>query len=296
MSQSATQSSDGNAIPVTADNFQRAESDMYFSVVVKEGGFGRFTHHREPIPIDNQTVVRANRDTLYSSAVFDLDAGPVTISLPDAGRRFMSMMLLDEDQYVPTVVYGAGRYIYTREQIGTRYVMVALRTLVDPADPKDLEEVHALQDAIKAEQKAVGIFETPIWDPTSQKVVREALVALSATLPDMNGAFGSRDEVDPVRHLIGTASAWGGNPQKGAIYLNVTPSRNDGQTVYRLNVRDVPVDGFWSISVYNAAGYFEGNRQNAYSLNSITATRNADGSVDVQFGGFDGRPPTACRS
>ena len=41
---------------------------------------------------------------------------------------------------------------------------------------------------------------------------------------------------------------------------------------YRLTVRDVPVDGFWSISVYNADGFFEPNERGAYSVNNITAT------------------------
>lgn len=52
---------------------------------------------------------------------------------------------------------------------------------------------------------------------------------------------------------------------------------------------DVPVDGFWSISVYNAAGYFEPNEADAYTVNSITAAREDDGSVIVRFGG-DGDP------
>jgi hypothetical protein len=58
--------------------------------------------------------------------------------------------------------------------------------------------------------------------------------------------------VDPVRHLIGTAAGWGGNPDKDATYLNITPAKNDGTTVYKVVVKDVPVDAFWSISVYNA--------------------------------------------
>ena len=67
-------------IPVTADNFVRAESDLYFGNVVKDGGFGKFHHFRDLTPIDKQTVVRMNRDTLYSGAVFDLNAGVVTIT------------------------------------------------------------------------------------------------------------------------------------------------------------------------------------------------------------------------
>ena len=39
--------------------------------------------------------------------MFDYDAGPVTITLPDAGNRFMSMQVIDEDQYTHAVYYGA---------------------------------------------------------------------------------------------------------------------------------------------------------------------------------------------
>ena len=79
-------------------------------------------------------------------------------------------------------------------------------------------------------------------------------------MPDFKKAFGTQGEVDPVRHLIGTAAGWGGNPDKDAIYLNVTPAKNDGKTVYRLKVKDVPVDGFWSVSLYNAKGYLREER------------------------------------
>jgi hypothetical protein len=45
------------------------------------------------------------------------------------------------------------------------------------------------------------------------------------------------------------------------------PPRNDGTTVHRLTVGAVPVDGFWSVTVYNKDGYFSPNPQNAYSFN-----------------------------
>jgi hypothetical protein len=34
---------------------------------------GKFFHHRELTPLDHQVVIRMNRDTLYSAAVFDLE-------------------------------------------------------------------------------------------------------------------------------------------------------------------------------------------------------------------------------
>jgi hypothetical protein len=64
----------------------------------------------------------------------------------------------------------------------------------------------------------------------------------------------------------------------------------DKQTVIRLTVRDVPVDGFWSVSVYNKNGYFQKNARNAYTVNNVTAKPNADGSVTIQFGGDESAP------
>ncbi|MGL5442725.1 MAG: DUF1254 domain-containing protein [[Mycobacterium] stephanolepidis] len=276
--------SDG-AIVVTPDNFVRAESDLYFGNIVKDGGFGSFHHIRELSPLDRQLVIRQNRDTLYSSAVFDLDAGSVTISMPDPGQRFMSLQVITEDHYVPAVFYGKGQHTITKEQTGTRYVAAAVRTLVNPGDPADLAEVHALQDAVAAQQERPGSFDIPKWDSASQQKVREGLLQLAATLPDTKATFGTRATTDPVRHLIGTASAWGGNPEKDALYLNVNPAKNDGTTVYRLTVGQVPVDGFWSVTVYNKDGYFTPNSRNAYSLNNITARRGAGGDTTVQFGG-----------
>jgi hypothetical protein len=286
------QAAAGDAVPVTADNFVRAESDLYLGGVARDHGFGQVGHTRKPAPIDQQTVIRLNRDTLYSAGVFDLDAGPVTIKLPDAGKRFMSLQIIDEDHYVPAVIYKPGNYTFTKDDIGTRYVVAAFRTLVDPNDPEDVKQVHALQDAIKVEQSGgPGKFEVPNWDPVSQKKVRDALLSLADTLPDTKGMFGKKGEVNPIRHLIGSASAWGGNPETEALYLNVVPSKNDGETGYKLTVKDVPVDGFRSISLYNKDGYYEKNEFGAYNLNNITAKKSEDGSVAVQFGGCDGKIP-----
>jgi hypothetical protein len=288
----ANAAADDRPIVVTPDNFVRAESDLYFSGVVKDGGFGKFMHRREPTPLAGQTVIRMNRDTLYSAAVFDLDAGPVTITLPDAGKRFLSMQVIDEDEYSPEVAYGAVVRTLKKDEIGTRYVLVAIRILVDPNDAKDVETVHGLQDAIKVDQPGgPGTFTVPNWDASSQVKVRDGLLSLASTIPDTKGMFGPKDKVDAIRHLIGSAAAWGGNPEEDALYLNVTPAHNDRRTVYKLNDKDVPVDGFWSISVYDDKGHFVANPQNAYSLNNLIAKPAEDGSFAIQFGGCDGAIP-----
>lgn len=280
-------------LPVTVDNFVRAESDHYMGGFAKDSGglLGTFNHRRDVASVDQQTVIRLNRDTMYSSALFDLDAGPATITLPDAGSRFMSMQVISEDHYVPAVYYKPGAYTLTRELVGTRYAAVAIRTLVDPNDPADVQKVHALQDAITVNQAGPGRFEIPNWDPVSQKKVRDALLVLASTASGFTGAFGKKGEVDPVRRLLGAAAGWGGNPDRDAVYLGETPAQNDGTTVHRVTVKDVPVDAFWSISVYNEQGYYEKNPFNAYTINSITGKKGADGSTTVQFGGCDGKIP-----
>lgn len=275
------------AITVTPENFLRAETDLYFTAVaIKDDALGKFCHRRELIPLDNQNIIRENRDTVYSAVVFDLDAGPVTLQLPDSGGRFMSMEVVDEDQYVPQVFYDSDPHTLTRQEIGTRYVLVALRTLVDPTDPDDVTKVHALQDAVRVEQPGgPGRFEIPEWDAESQCKVREALLALARTMPDTSKGFGRRGEVDPIQRLVGGAAAWGANPPEDATYINVTPKQNDGKVVHRLTVKDVPVDGFWSVIVYDSKGYIPVNDRGVYAFNNMTAAKDADGGVTVQFGG-----------
>lgn len=280
-------------VPVTVDNFVRAETDNYLAANAKTlGGLGKFQHSREPTAIDKQTVIRMNRDTLYSFAVFDLAASPVTVSLPDTGKRYMSMMVVDQDHYLPVVAYGTKPVTLTQKSVGTRYVFVAVRTLVNPNDPKDLDEVHRLQDAIKVSLKEPGKLDLPNWDEGSLTDIRNALLALAKHQTSFRGAFGARGQVDPIQHLMGTASGWGGIPEKDATYLSFTPAKNDGKTVYTINLpKTVPVKDFWSVSVYNAKGFFEKNAYDAYSINSLTAKKNEDGSVNVQLGGCDGKIP-----
>lgn len=79
-----------------------------------------------------------NRDTLYSFGVFDLTQ-PVTIVVPDTGKRFLSMVMINEDHYIKQVAYAPGDYVLTREKIGTRYVQVVFRTFVDPEALREVE-------------------------------------------------------------------------------------------------------------------------------------------------------------
>ncbi|MBF6025362.1 DUF1214 domain-containing protein [Lysobacter niastensis] len=277
---------------VTEENFVRAESDKYFGNRVAGSGIGKLGILRELMPIDNQSVIRSNRDTLYSPGVFDLEAGPVTVTLPDPGKRFMSALVIDQDEYALKTVYAPATFTVSKGDAETRYVLIGVRTFADPNDPVDMKSAHALQDQVKVEQAGTGSWDVPDWDSASQDSVRAQLIQRAATLTDSRGMFGPRGKVDPEKHLIGAASGWGGNNEKDALYLTVVPPKNDGKTVHTIKIKPgVPVDAFWSVSVYGPDGYFHKNDLDAYSVNDVTAKKAADGSVTIQFGGCDGKVP-----
>ncbi len=106
-------------VPVTADNFDRAETHRYFKRFVDLGGWGAFFHVRQPTPIDKQDVIRMNRDTLYSALVVDLTS-PVSIVKPDPGTRFQSLMPINEDHSIFPAEHEGGEFTFTQEKLGTR--------------------------------------------------------------------------------------------------------------------------------------------------------------------------------
>jgi hypothetical protein len=224
-----------------------------------------------------------NRDTPYSAGIFDL-ATPLTIIKPDTGKRFQSMLIINGEHYNPLVAYEPGSYTLTQESVGTRYVAVVFRTFMDPNDPEDVKAGHAAQDAIKVSQADPGKFEAPDWDQEQRAKLSATLASLMDFAGDSRGMFGKEGAVDPVRHLIGTAAGWGGNPLEDAKYVIGAVPNPDGTTPYQLTVKDVPVDGFWSVTVYNAKGFYEAP-DSAISVNNVTGKRNKDGSMTIHFGG-----------
>ena len=105
ISLASTAADAADPIPVNPDNFVRAESDLYIGRLVKEaGGIGRLLHHREPASIENQTIVRLNRDTLYSFAIFDLDASHHRADGPDLEPLQRGLQVADQHLHEPGAV------------------------------------------------------------------------------------------------------------------------------------------------------------------------------------------------
>ena len=273
-------------IPVTIDNFARAATDIEFDKYVKlAGGINRFYHFREPTPIDNQPTIRMNRDTLYSAVVIDISEG-ATLTLPETGERYLSAMVVNQDHYINEVFHGGGAYQLDMDRFDTPYVIVFMRTLVDADDPKDVAAVNAIQNQMKVEAVSADPFVLANYDKDAYEALIERLSALMPFGPGSQRTFGTRESVSPVRHLIGTAVGWGGLPETEAMYPSNVPNLPVGE--YKIEVpAEVPVGAFWSVSLYNAQGFFEKNDIGGYVINSIMGERNQDGSMTVHLGGCD---------
>lgn len=278
------QDNNGQAI-VTIQNYQRAETHYFMKGRVDQGMFGNVYIMHKPTTADNQKVVRSNGDVLFCYSILDL-TNPVTITLPENNGRFMEIRVFNEDHYMKLLDYEPGEYVFNKDNMNTRYIHVAIRILADANNPEDMQIAQGLQKAIKLDQKDSGSFEIPNWNQKSLETVRKGIQMASSTLTDSKLMFGDFDDVDDRLHLSGTALGWGGAPEYAAKYISVTPEENNGITPYTLKVKnDVPVDGFWSISVYNEQGYFEKNSKDLYTVNNISAKKDENGFITIHFGG-----------
>jgi hypothetical protein len=137
------------------------------------GGINKVHSNRTPTPVDKQNVIRMNRDTLYSLGVVNISKG-ATATLPETGMRYMSLLVINNDGYVNQVFYGGGSYQLTMDKFHTPFVGVAIRTLTNPEDAKDLAAPHKLQDKIKIVAGSKQPFVSPDYDNASYKATLES--------------------------------------------------------------------------------------------------------------------------
>lgn len=265
------------AVHVNVDNFRAAETSRMFDDILKlSGGINEWFHYREPTGVDNQPIIRMNRDTLYSSAQVDISEG-ATVTLPDSGGRYMTVMAVNGEHYINRVFSEPGTHELTVEEHGTPFINLSARTFIDPADPADIAEVIRLQDQLVIAAKASRPYSHPAYDEASLTATRDALLALGKGVSDTENMFGKKPDVDPTRHLIGTAAGWGGLPESEAYYYIVTEPTEAGR--FTFTFKDVPVDAFWSVTIYNREGYLEPNQYDSYSMNGLTSKEEGDGSI-----------------
>ncbi len=193
--------------PVTLATFVRAETDAAIKVIYDQVGFGILNHYRVLTPLDQQVVIRMNRDTLYSTVVLDLSS-PAAVTLPEADGRYMSLHVINQDHF-SYAVSEPGRYELTEDAVGSRYVYLIIRTFIDADDPEDIKEANTMQDAIVIEGGGDGPLDIPDWNEKQLLTARGALNTLAKLGMNAARAFGTKEEIYPIDHLVGAAAGWG---------------------------------------------------------------------------------------
>jgi hypothetical protein len=266
---------------VTPETYIRAEQDFAFSRFQFLAGsdVNRFYYIRKPTPLDAQTVVRMNRDTLYAGAVVDTREG-ASISIPEfPDDRYFSVYVVDNDHYASGVFYEPGVHTIPAD---TRYVSVIMRIQVfDPKDEAEIKLVNQLQNQFAINAKSHELFPEPEWDQATMLALRAEYEAefqkFAQYEPDWMGPRGSANE--NTRQLA-VAGAQFLLPEKDAVYITyVGPPSADA--CYTATYDVPPNDAFWSITVYGSDGFMKSDRN---IINEGNVALNTDGTFTAHFG------------
>ncbi|MDB4308515.1 DUF1214 domain-containing protein [Porticoccaceae bacterium] len=272
-------------VQVSALNYVEAKTALQFDKYLASAGgkLNTFAHSRKLVGIDNRSSKRLNRDTLYSVAIVDISQG-ASIRLPEAGDRYISVQVVNQDGFTNKVFHGAGRRDLTLAEFDTPYVWLLVRTRVLESIPGDLQAAQALQDQMSISSASEIPYTHSNYDPVSMGATTALLLELGKGISDNSKAAGTKEQVNPVKQLLLSAFGFGTLPETESLLLTVQPNLPIHKG-YVLNVKDVPVDGFWSLAMYNKEGYFNENNYDSYGFGDRTAKKNADGSITLHFGG-----------
>lgn len=153
----------------------------------------RFLHARQLATPASRAVTAPNNDTLYSTAWIDLSKGPVTLTMPPAGDRYISVavmnMFTDNDAVLGTRTTGpkGGRFTIVGPgqpgggpdvvRVATPQAWVLGRTLIDGA--ADLPAAHKVQNGLTLEGPGGFSYAPPVG---RQAPALEYLASVAALL------------------------------------------------------------------------------------------------------------------
>lgn len=251
---------------------------MFHDVAKQAGGVNLLFHFRKPTPLDKQTVIRMNKDTLYSMGVVDTEGG-ATITVPKIpDGRYASVYLADNDHCVPFVIYEPGTHNLPND---TKYLGVGLRIQVfDPNDPAELELISELQDQFIIRTNSADALPPFRWDTRSLDALRAQYEKDSAKYGSWKGMQGPRGKVDEKIRHIAAAAAWGLFPEWDATYLNYSGG-HDPNVCHKATYGVPENNAFWSITVYGNDGYMKHDNS---IINASNVKLNDDGTFTVHYG------------
>ena len=273
-----------NGSIVTPESYPTDETSRQMLKSQDLVGVNKFAHKPQLTPTDNQPVVRMNRDTYYSMAVIDVSNG-ASITMPEIPEgKYMSIQPVTEDHRIQAMQYGAGTFELSTHTGSHLYVIIRLDATFTEAEAK---EIH---DKMSITANSDNLFSAVPVNKESFTQVEEDLKAKAPAIMKRDGVLAlkgfftdPRDESEELfteeKYQVGAAVGWGGAQWKDNIYE--LSGNYAADTCYQMTFEDPGNTAFWSITVYDKAGFMFNDLAN-YS--SDTATANADGTYTISFG------------
>jgi len=258
---------ESSSIIVTQDNFPQAYTNLRFDAIIKKaGGINKFLEM--PVPPSDPTkqfVVRMNRDTYYSTSVFDMTDG-IYITIPETDK-YVTIQVVDENHETQLMIYGPGRHKLTAK---TTHAFVIVRALDDDK-----------RRNLKAEASSAKPYVVKNWDKESFEKTEEAGNIDFSDGYDQSKAFGNKESGQTsYMNYVGAAGGWGGAMVEDNIYQTSAYMSTEG--CYEMTFIDPEAVYFWSATVYNGDGYMFNDVANVSS--EMNPVQNADGTYTIRFG------------
>jgi hypothetical protein len=266
-----------DAVIVTKENYPTIETSRQFAIQIEQaGGINELNRWNGIAKVDNQPIIRLNQDTVYSMGVVDVSEG-ATVTLPDTGKRFISVQFVDADHYIYPAKYGAGTHDFPQE---TDYVYALVRIGSETGSSEEDAIIAALQETITIDAKSARPY-TPIkYDQASYEATHKYLLAEFATGKyDPKTMFNVKGVANEAARQVGAAIGWGGG-QVVDNQWSMRPDSTDFSCQSTTFEDPKNVGGFWSITVYNKEGFLFAKS----NMNSYKASPNKDSTYTVRFG------------
>ncbi len=277
---------DGNII-VTEENFLAAEADRYFAEQQKLAPINEWEHKLKLMTYQTQTVVRQNRDTLYSKALVDVSKG-ATFSV-EKSDQYQTLHVLDSNHREIFVLYSDSD-VRTKKidmsdlsQGADTHVYVVLRTAMPNGEsPEAYKIANKLQLSAKIQANSAKPYVPKGFNQESREKTRLALEPKLLTFSIPN-AFGTVDAKNVTKYdaTIGVGIGWGGFSTAHAHYkILIAQDRNGAPQTMTFPAPKFKKGGFFSITTYGPDAYIHADK---YALNMHEMKKNQDGSYTVNF-------------
>ncbi|WP_261905455.1 DUF1254 domain-containing protein [Vibrio fortis] len=266
---------------VNWNNYSVAESDWNFLKVLEDVPVNTWIHDA-PVSMENQTVIRSNRDVAYSLAVVDVSKGAVFNVPAENNDYFQIIHIIDENHMTHKVVRRGETVRITPEDLtGGNHVYLLART----RDMGDVEDLKRRQNLMQFITNSSQPYEAKGFKEEDVIKYREKLIASAmkgSPILAVKG-FGS-DWADIDFHHFNMVSAygWGGLKSDIAQYLDAAKLKGESPecSEWRIPTPDLneALGGYWSLTTYGGDGWIA--KDNFY-IGNDRMKDNGDGTTSL---------------